>query len=76
MPVINNYNYYDGSTTEKVPPQVAEKWIKDCIDQGEIALNRKSAKMLNDNRIIIRVGRKVYFVEVSLSQKIGFNYIN
>jgi hypothetical protein len=76
MPIINNYNYYDGSSTEKVPPKLSEKWIKDCIDKREIALNLKSAKMLDDNRVIIRASGKAYLIETSSTERIGFNDIN
>ncbi len=76
MPIINNYNYYGGSSIEKVPPKLSEKWIQNCIDKREISLTPKSAKMLEDNRVIIRASAKAYLIEIISTERIGFNDIN
>ena len=75
MAIINNYNYYGGSSTEgPTNKQTSTKWIEeDCINERKVALTPSSAKRLNDNRVIIRANEKVYFIEIDSTKYIGNN---
>lgn len=78
MTIINNYNYYGGSSTEgPTNKQTSTQWIEeDCIDEGEVALTPSSDKQLNDdNRVIIRANGKVYFIEIDSTGPIRHNRI-
>lgn len=77
MTIINNYNYYGGSSTEgPTNKQTSTQWIKeDCINKGKVAITPSSARQLNDNRVIIRANEEIYFIEIDSTEPIGYNKI-
>ena len=79
MTIINNYNYFGGSSTEgPTNRQTSTQWIEeDCIARRKVALTPSSVKRLNDdNRVIIRANGKVYFIEIDLIEPIRPNTNN
>lgn len=76
MPIINNYNYYGGSDTESVSWQTSNEWIENCRNSGRIDLTPSSADCIDDNRVIIRAGGKVYLIEIDPTGFCELNDIN
>ena len=71
MPILNNYNFFAGEPTQRVPPKIAIGWIEDCLRRNEIDLNPLSVEKMHDNKVLIRAGGRIYFIIIASLKKKG-----